>query len=90
MIAPKFIDIDGKRHLWRDIVKLRQEQLRAAAEAAPVQPPLFRIARRLSPDHRTQRRRPLSRTIAVFLNPKRAARDGSPWSFPPAFSANRS
>jgi hypothetical protein len=22
MTAPKFIDIDGKRHLWRDIVKL--------------------------------------------------------------------
>jgi hypothetical protein len=39
--APKFIDIDGKRYLWRDIVKLRQEQLCAAAEAAPVQPPLF-------------------------------------------------
>ena len=43
MTAPKFIDIDGKRHLWRDIVKLRQEQLRAAAEAAPVQPPLFEL-----------------------------------------------
>jgi len=43
MSAPKFIDIDGKRHLWRDIVKLRQEQCRAAAEAAPVQPPLFEL-----------------------------------------------
>jgi hypothetical protein len=43
MIAPKFIDIDGKRYLWRDIAKLRQEQLRAAAEAAPVQPPLFQL-----------------------------------------------
>ena len=43
MIAPKFIEIDGKRHFWRDIVKLRQEQLRAAAEAAPVQPPLFEL-----------------------------------------------
>ena len=41
MTALKFIDIDGKRHLWRDILKLRQEQLRAAAETAPVQPPLF-------------------------------------------------
>ena len=41
MAAPKFIDIDGKRHLWRDIVKLRQEQLRAAAQ--PVQPPLFAL-----------------------------------------------
>ena len=43
MTAPKFIEIDGKRHLWRDIVKLRQEQCRAAAEAAPVQPPLFEL-----------------------------------------------
>jgi hypothetical protein len=43
MIAPKFIDIDGKRYLWRDIVKLRQKQLRAAAEAAPVEPPLFQL-----------------------------------------------
>ena len=49
MTAPNFIEIDGKRHLWRDIVKLRQEQLRAAAEAAPVQRPLFEIARRFSP-----------------------------------------
>jgi hypothetical protein len=43
MTAPKFIEIDGKLHLWRDIVKLRQEQLRAAAEAQPVQPPLFEL-----------------------------------------------
>ena len=90
MTAPKFIEIDGKRHLWRDIVKLRQEQLRAAAEAAPVQPPLFELHEDFRPISRTQRRHPLSRTFAVFLNPKRAARDGSPWSFPPAFSANRS
>ena len=43
MSVPKFIDIDGKRHLWRDIVGLRQEQCRAAAEAQPVQPPLFEL-----------------------------------------------
>jgi hypothetical protein len=33
MSAPKFIEIEGKRFLWRDLVKLRQEQRRAAAEA---------------------------------------------------------
>ena len=43
MTAPKFIEIDGKRHLWRNIVKLRQDQIRAVAEAAPVQPPLFEL-----------------------------------------------
>jgi hypothetical protein len=31
MTAPKFIEIDGKRHLWRDIVKLRPDQRRAVA-----------------------------------------------------------
>jgi hypothetical protein len=41
MNAPRFIEIDGKRHLWRDIVKLRQEQRRAAAKAE--QPPLFEL-----------------------------------------------
>jgi hypothetical protein len=41
MTAPCFIEIDGKRHLWRDIVKLRQEQRRATGQA--VQPPLFEL-----------------------------------------------
>jgi hypothetical protein len=39
MSASKFIEIEGKRFLWRDLVKLRQEQRRAAAK--PQQPPLF-------------------------------------------------
>jgi hypothetical protein len=41
MSAPRFIDIEGKRYLWRDILKLRQEQRRAAAKAQ--QPPLFEL-----------------------------------------------
>jgi hypothetical protein len=41
MRAPPFIDIDGKRHLWRDIVKLRQEQREAARRAE--QAPLFEL-----------------------------------------------
>ena len=41
MTAPKFIEIDGKRYLWRDVVKLRQEQRLAAAKAE--QPPLFEL-----------------------------------------------
>jgi hypothetical protein len=41
MSAPRFIEIDGKRHLWRDIVRLRQEQRRAAAKAQ--QPALFEL-----------------------------------------------
>ena len=41
MPAPRFIEIDGKRYLWRDLLKLRQEQRRAAAKAE--QPPLFEL-----------------------------------------------
>lgn len=32
-MAPRTILIDGKRHLWRDILELRREQVRAAAKA---------------------------------------------------------
>jgi hypothetical protein len=38
-MAQKFIEIEGKRLLWRDVLKLRREQLRAAAAGA--QPALF-------------------------------------------------
>jgi hypothetical protein len=36
-----FIEIDGKRHLWRDILQLRREQ--KAAHARPQQPTLFEL-----------------------------------------------
>jgi hypothetical protein len=39
--APRFIDIDGKRYLWRDLVKLRQEQREAARRGE--QPALFEL-----------------------------------------------
>lgn len=41
MSTPKFIEIEGKRFLWRDLVKLRQEQRRAAVKAQ--QPALFEL-----------------------------------------------
>ena len=37
MPLPRFIDIDGKRYLWRDLVALR----RAQATPKPEQPTLF-------------------------------------------------
>ncbi len=37
--APRFIVIDGKRHLWRDILEMRRAQLVALREER--QPPLF-------------------------------------------------
>jgi hypothetical protein len=41
MSALKFIEIDGKRHLWRDVLQLRREQRKAFAKAQ--QPPLFEL-----------------------------------------------
>jgi hypothetical protein len=41
MSAPRFIEIDGKRHLWRDLVQRRRAQLATAAE--PEQSVLFEL-----------------------------------------------
>jgi len=41
MTYPAFIEIDGKRIPWREIVQLRGEQRKAAAKA--VQPALFEL-----------------------------------------------
>jgi hypothetical protein len=30
--APRFIDLDGKRYLWADLIKLRREQREAARQ----------------------------------------------------------
>jgi hypothetical protein len=41
MTHPKFIEIDGKRVLWRDLVSRRREQLAAVAKSE--QPALFEL-----------------------------------------------
>ena len=41
MPAPKFIDIDGKRFVWRELLQRRREQLAAAARVE--QPALFEL-----------------------------------------------
>jgi len=41
MPAPKFIDIDGKRFVWRDLMRRRREQLAAAVKVE--QPALFEL-----------------------------------------------
>jgi hypothetical protein len=46
MALPKFIDIDGKRIAWRDVLQRRREQIEACAE--PEQPALFELRE----DHR--------------------------------------
>jgi hypothetical protein len=70
MARLKFIEIDGKRHAWRDILQLRREQKRAFAKAE--QPALFEL--------RDDRRPPADRTVAgrylepsLFTFPEREA-----------------
>ena len=41
MASFRFIEIDGKRYLWRDLLQLRREQKRAHARAQ--QPVLFEL-----------------------------------------------
>jgi hypothetical protein len=41
MSHPAFIEIDGRRFAWRDLVKRRREQVKAAAKV--VQPALFEL-----------------------------------------------
>jgi hypothetical protein len=41
MAVPKFIDIDGRRFVWRELLRFRREQLAAAAKAE--QPLLFEV-----------------------------------------------
>jgi hypothetical protein len=51
MPAPKFIDIDGKRFVWRELLQRPREQLAAAARVE--QPALFE----LKEDRRPRRER---------------------------------
>jgi hypothetical protein len=64
MPLPRFIDIDGRRYLWRDLIALRQAQAQLRAE----QPTLFE----LHEDHR-----PLGTGIAPSL-PRNFAASGVP------------
>jgi hypothetical protein len=41
MPYPKFIEIDGKRIAWRDVLQRRREQLQASTQ--PEQPALFEL-----------------------------------------------
>lgn len=40
MIGPRYLVIDGKRYLWRDLLRLRKEQRQAAKTAQPLLFPL--------------------------------------------------
>ena len=68
MGSPRYIEIDGKRLLWRDVLKLRREQKQERSKAA--QPTLFPL--------KDDRRPPAERTAAgrylepsLFSHPER-------------------
>lgn len=60
MTTSRFIEIEGKRLLWRDVLRFRREQKQASANAE--QPALFEL--------REDRRPPADRTAAGrYLEP---------------------
>ena len=68
MSNPKFIEIDGKRLLWRDVLQLRREQKQTCASA--VQPALFELHEDRRPQtDRTAAGRYLEPSL--FSNPER-------------------
>jgi len=68
MSNPKFVEIDGKRLLWRDVLQLRREQKQASASA--VQPALFELHEDRRPrSDRTATGRYLEPSL--FSNPER-------------------
>ncbi|MDR3448308.1 MAG: hypothetical protein P4M15_00905 [Alphaproteobacteria bacterium] len=67
MSYPTFIEIDGKRVLWREIVQRRREQLKAAAKAA--QPALFELKDDTRPAcERAAARRYLEPSLSTLLD----------------------
>jgi len=70
MPAPKFIDIDGKRFVWRELLQRHREQIAAAARVE--QPALFELKEDSRPPVRAHRRRTLQRA-----QPVQPARAGS-------------
>jgi hypothetical protein len=70
MGTPRFIEIDGKRFLWRDFLVLRREQKRAFAKAG--QPALFELKEDTRPESdRTAAARYLEPSL--FTIPEREA-----------------
>lgn len=51
MSVPRFVEIDGKRYLWRDVLRLRKEQRQAARIT---QPTLFPLTDDCRPPRRKQ------------------------------------
>jgi hypothetical protein len=75
MPAPKFIDVDGKRFLWRELVQRRREQVAAAARVE--QPVLFEMKEDSRPaSERTAAGRYTEPSLFAFVEQERLARKG--------------
>jgi hypothetical protein len=69
MSKPAFIEINGKRIAWRELVERRRDQLRVAAKA--VQPALFELHDDARPAcERTAARRYLEPSLFSLLEKK--------------------
>ena len=79
MRKPRYLVLDNKRYLWRDILKLRREQCKAAQQAQPVlfnlqddeRPKSQRTAAAIYEEHRRWKRQhaePLRKFIAPHAN----------------------
>ena len=67
MIHPTFIEIDGKRLLWREIVLRRREQLKSATKS--VQPAFFELKDDTRPAcERTAAQRYLESSLSTLLD----------------------
>jgi hypothetical protein len=65
--APRYFVIDGKRHLWRDVLQRRREQRQDCANA--VQPALFELRQDRRPPARPHGSRAVSGAVAVQVAP---------------------
>jgi hypothetical protein len=66
MPLPRFVDIDGRRYLWRDLVMLRQAQAQPRAE----QPALFPLRDdRRPPGERNAAERYCEPSLFTLLEP---------------------
>jgi hypothetical protein len=75
MPATKFIDIDGKRFVWRELLQRRREQLAAAVRVE--QPALFELKEDCRPaSERTAAGRYSEPSLFAFIAP-RAGEEGT-------------
>jgi hypothetical protein len=70
IVNPRFIIIDGKAHVWRELVKLRRQQLQELAKAK--QMALFEFREDCRPEtDRTASRRYLEPSLFSLLDSSR-------------------